>query len=334
MIDRDHLDAMSLMEIGSRRTYDERILSSPVTQEMLRPLDAPFSSVRIKTPLTDDDYRRVAAFLEQHPSASLTFAPPYAHEITDLEFLRFFPSLRSFVVHLLALESIDGLRHVANSLEQLAVLSATRQLDLSVLRRLTKVRRLQIESHKRHIEVLAEMTWLEDLTLRSITLPDLSVLVPLTALVSLDIKLGGTRNLSLLPRIGRLRYLQLWRITGLSDLSPIGGLTELRYLFLQTLNHVTELPDLTRATHLRRVHLETMKGLRDLSPLAKAPALEQLLLLNMPQLQPEDLRCLAGHPTLKGLDAGLGSSRKNAAAEALLRLPPASAVKAGEWKNW
>ena len=38
--------------------------------------------------------------------------------------------------------------------------------------------------------------------LRSITLPDLSALVPLRRLTSLDIKLGGTRDVSLLPQVG------------------------------------------------------------------------------------------------------------------------------------
>jgi hypothetical protein len=42
------------------------------------------------------------------------------------------------------------------------------------------------------------------LTLRSITLPDLSLLLPLSQLRALDIKLGGTRDLTLLPQIGAL----------------------------------------------------------------------------------------------------------------------------------
>lgn len=315
------------------RVYDERIVSSPLTDEMLRPLETRFSSVRLKTPLTDDEYRRIATFMEKHPQAVLTAALPYEHEITDLEFLRFFPFLRQFVVHFRALESLDGLRHLSDSLETLGILWAKRQLDLSVLRGLKRVTTLEIESHKKHIEALSGMTWLEDLTLRSITLPDLSLLLPLTALVSLDIKLGGTRDLSMLPRIGKLRYLELWMIKGLSDVSAIGELAELRYLFLQALKNVTVLPDLSRATQLRRVHLETMKGLRDLRSLATAPALEQLDLIDMRHLQPKDLACLVGHTTLKGVTAGLGSNRKNAAAAALLGLPDASFPKSDEWRR-
>ena len=48
--------------------------------------------------------------------------------------------------------------------------------------------------------------------------------------------------------------------------------------------------------------------------------LEELLLHDMPQLQPSDLRPLVGHPTLRALGVHLGSRRKNAEAEALLGL--------------
>ena len=50
------------------------------------------------------------------------------------------------------------------------------------------------------------------------------MLLPLTRLLSLDIKLGGTTNLGLLPRIGRLRYLELWLIRGLADIGPVGDM--------------------------------------------------------------------------------------------------------------
>src|SRR5439155_20762126 len=56
-------------------------------------------------------------------------------------------------------------------------------------------------------------------------------------------------------------------------------------------------------------------------PLAPAPALEELLLVDMPNLQPEDLRPLVGLLRLKAVTAGLGSDRKNAQARELLALP-------------
>jgi hypothetical protein len=90
---------------------------------------------------------------------------------------------------------------------------------------------------------------------------------------------------------------------------------------LQALPQVTALPDFGEARALRRVEFQTMKGIRDLRPLATAPALEELLLADMPQLQPDDLRSLVGHPTLRAVTAHLGGVKKNAEAKALLGLP-------------
>ena len=82
---------------------------------------------------------------------------------------------------------------------------------------------------------------MQDLTLRSITMPDLALLLPLSRLRSFALKLGGTRDLGLLPRIGELRYLELWMIRGLADVSVIGRLPTVRSLFLQALRQVESL---------------------------------------------------------------------------------------------
>jgi hypothetical protein len=108
-----------------------------------------------------------------------------------------------------------------------------RPIDLRILGRFPSLRWLYLEKHQKGIETISQLTRLDDPTLRSITLPDLSPLLPLEALRSFDLKLGGTNDLALLPRVGQLRYLELWRIRGLSDVSAVGSLLHLRHLFLQ-----------------------------------------------------------------------------------------------------
>ena len=125
----------------------------------------------------------------------------------------------------------------------------------------------------------------------------------------------------MLPRIGELRYLELWLIRGLDDVRPVGELPGLRSLFLQALRGVETLPDLSRCVELRRVRLETMKGLRSLAPLATAPALRDLILVDLPQLTPHDLEPLVGLPSLRAVTLALGSVRRNEAARRLLGLP-------------
>jgi hypothetical protein len=301
---------------------------------MLRPFKATAGVVQFESMMTDVDFARLSEWLRAYPHIRFRAFGSYDGSIRNLEFLRFFPTVHHFSADALyrSLESLDGLRHLPKDLEALTIGWTKRKLDLGILGRFKELKALYLEGQTRGIDVLSELTLLEDLTLRSITLPDLSLLLPLDRLLSLDLKLGGTKDLGLLPRIGKLKYLELWMIKGLTDISAIGHLRHLRYLFLQSLRRVETLPDLSEAVELRRVHLQTMKGIRDLRPLATAPALEELLLVDMVHLRPDDVRCLVGLPNLKAFSAGLGSIKKNDAAEALLGLPDTRQLT-GDWRE-
>jgi len=289
--------------------------------------------VQFSSLLTDDDFRRVAEWLRQYPEMTLRAFGGYDGSIRDLEFLRFFPALRRFTADALwdRIDSLDGLRHLPDDLEELGLGATRRPLRLAPLGRFRDLTYLFLEGPVRDIEVLAELERLDDLTLRSITLPGLSLLLPMRRLRSLDLKLGGTKDLRLLPRIGEIRYLELWLIKGLTDLGPVGEMTGLRSLFLQALGGVERLPDLSRCVELRRIHLETMKGLRDLAPLATAPALRDLVLIDLRQLAVGDLEPLRAAPALRAVSLGLGSIRKNEAGQALLGLPRVSAPD--DWRE-
>jgi hypothetical protein len=115
-----------------------------------------------------------------------------------------------------------------------------------------------------------------------------------------------------LPDIGRIKYLELWMVRGLSDLSPISGMPCLERVHLEALKHVTALPDLRDASQLAQVHILTLKRLTNLWPLRDAPVLRDLRLADMPQLRWEHVEVLANHPTLQGLSIGTGSRIRNA----------------------
>jgi hypothetical protein len=220
---------------------------------------------------------------------------------------------------------LSGLRFLSDHIESLGIgARLSSPFSLKPLKKFSNLRELYVEGRVHDIDVISSLAGLEDLTLRSITLPDLKLLTPLHQLLSLDIKLGGTRNLSHLPSIGRLRYLELWLVRGLADLSPVSAVSTLQHLHFQALRNVNQLPQLNQLTKLRRVYLETMRGVRDPCPLAKAPALEELFMVNMSQMQPEDFKCLVGHPSLRYASIGLGSVNKNAAVRRFLPLPDPS----------
>lgn len=163
------------------------------------------------------------------------------------------------------LGSLRGIEHLTPKLQTLGLgQTRTKTISLSVLSRFPDLKELFVEGRHRGFEAVSSLQSLEKLTLKSIFLPDLSLLLPLRRLWWLDLKLSGITNLSLLPQIGQLKYLELWMVKGLSDLSVIGSLTALQCLFLQALKNVIGLPSFKNLKDLRRVTSDMMKGLKSI----------------------------------------------------------------------
>jgi hypothetical protein len=314
--------------VGGRRFPGPTIreVTSPLIEEDLAPLDPEDKVLQISSRLTDAEFGRLADFLADNPQIRFRVYGSYDGSITDLDFLRFFPRLRHFAVDAIyELPSLDGIGHLSDELESLLIgRTRSTRFSLRMLSKFRKLRTLYLEGQQKDFDAIGELTALEDLTLRSITLPDLSPLLPLRRLTSLDIKLGGTRDLALLPKVGRLTYVELWMVRALEDVSPLAEVETLESLLLQALKRVTRLPSFAGSPNLRGAVLDTMKGITDLTPLAEAPNLERLGLVQMCHLEPEALRPFVGHPTLRDGTWGLCSDRKNHAAYDLLPLgkPP------------
>ena len=180
-----------------------REVCSPLIDEDLAPLVPEHTTVQISSRLTDDEFRRLADFMADYPEVRLRVYGGYDGSITDLDFLRFFPRLRRFSVDAIyELPSLDGIGLLSDELEDLLIgWTRSKRFSLRNLTNFRSLRTLYLEGQQKDFAAIGELEALEDLTLRSITLPDLSALVPLRRLTSLDIKLGGTRDVSLLPQI-------------------------------------------------------------------------------------------------------------------------------------
>ena len=305
-----------------------RELRSPLTPDQLRPLDPRCRIVQFREPLVEAELRRVAAFVDEYPTVTLRI---YGHQTySTLSFLEHLAGARRLQLDIFLLEDMSGLRFLRADLEALGLGATKKRFSLGLLERFTTLQDLWLEGHAKDFDVVGHLRGLRQLSLRSITLPDLSTLRTLRELEHFELKLGGTRNLHHLPDIGRLRYFEAWLVRGLADLGPVAKARSLRFLFLQALKHVTALPSLAPLVELRRVHLETMKGLRDLAPVAAAPALEELVAVDMGHLDPDAFRPFLGHPTLRAASIGLGSDRKNAEVRDLLQLADAGRPTTGE----
>lgn len=304
-------------------------LKSPVSEKVLDSIHPGLMYVQFSSALTDADYAAVAERLASCPTVRLRAFGSYDGSITNLDFLRHFPFLRAFEADVYdSLTDIEGLVYLPPDTRHISLGRTRKRMSLAVLDRFRQLQRLHLDGHTKDIEVLDALGELHTVVLRSITLPDLSLLVSLRKLRVLALHLGGTKDLDLLPGLKSLEYLELWMVKGLADLSAIADLGGLEYLFLQSLRQVEALPPMGRLTGLRRLWIETMKGLTDLSPIRDAPNLHQLAVVDMAHLQPEAFEPLVGHPALTGLRYGLGSQRKNDAVARIIHLPDA-----GGWRR-
>jgi hypothetical protein len=240
------------------------------------------------------------------------FAADCILNATGVEQVAEMPNLQSLEIGIYNLESFDFLWYVPAGLTGL-LLGAThsKKPDLQPLSRFKKLTRIYLEGQQKNIDVLADLVELEDVTLRSISTPGLEYLSMLPRLWSLDIKLGGIRNLSAIAGMAGIKYLELWNIRGLEDIEVISHLPGLQDLFLQSLPLITAIPSLRESRQLRRVFLQNLKGLRDLSELQGAPALEEFILLQGEHQQVEDLLPVIHNPSLRWAAAYFGSIQKN-----------------------
>jgi hypothetical protein len=301
-----------------------RLVRHPLTNSMLAPLPPDCQCLQFDTALTQSDYQVLAQLIDGRPDICLRAFSDIYETLPDLSFLRFFPEIKRFRFDLFELCNWDGLQYLPDELEYLGIgQTRSRANSLRFIARFKQLKSLSLEGQTKHLEAILACEQLENVTLRMMTLPNLSILSSHKKLLSLRMHLGGTRNLRPIESLGNLRHLELALIRGLSDLNVIAECTQLQWLHLESLRQVIALPDLSRLTALRQVVLQNMKGLTDLACLCTAPALEDLHVYESSHLRPEQLICLRTHPSLKRLSPSLGTDRKNDAVVELLHLSPA-----------
>jgi hypothetical protein len=243
-----------------------------------------------------------------------------ARTVKNVERLADIPRLESLYLNALSLTTFDFLAHLPPGLVDLTLgQTRSKKLSLAPLGRFQKLRKLYVEGHRRDLEVVGELSALEELTLRSITVEDLSWLRTLKKLWSLDIKLGGSSDLSSLAGMRGIKYLELWQILGLESIEVIAELPGLQNVFLQSLKRITTLEPLTHPPKLRRIHLEHLLSVKSLEPLRHCPSLEEFHLVDeKKQWQPEDLIPVLTNPSLRAADVRMWPTKKSARFEELL----------------
>ena len=205
----------------------------------------------------------------------------------SLEWLPRFAHVRELALDLRAATGFDAVA-VCSRLERLSLGdTAPRRPSLAFLRDLPKLERLSLEGHARDFDVVAELRSLRRLDLRALRARSLEPLVDHPALELLTISFGGIRDLTPLPRIPRLRGLELYQVRKLDsgDLEPLRQCERLEALSLGALRNVEHLDAMPDG--VRHLVLERLLGLATLRHLGRLRRLEQLF---MTEARPADRR--------------------------------------------
>lgn len=243
-----------------------------------------------------------------------------ATRLINWEGVAFLKDLEELSFHRFEPEILDVLKVMPPNLKCLSIEdSLSKGYTLDFISRFKNLRYLHVQGPCKGVEEIGKLLHLEELVLRSISLPNLDFLVNLHQLWSIDIKLGGIKDFSVLSKLPYIKYLELWQIKGLSDLTFISKMTELQCLHLESLINVTSLPALDDLKKLRRIELMNLKSLKEFDALKSAPNLQDFFFTLIHQQQPEDLIPVLQHPNLKNIYVYFPSEKKNNAFEKLVK---------------
>jgi hypothetical protein len=221
-------------------------------------------------------------------------------------------NIESLGIGIFNLDNFDFLNYLNPSIKEIYLhQTRTKKLNISSLGRFKALEYLYLEGQQKGIESISQLKNLNKIVLRSISTPNLDYLQGLNKLWSVDIKLGGIKNFDALKTLSNLKYLELWQIRDLSDLSFISNLTGLQNLFIQSLKQVQKLPVLETLISLRRIYLENLKLLKDMSSVKFAPSLEEFIYVLAENQIPENLIPVLENQNLQSVFCRFGSIKKN-----------------------
>jgi hypothetical protein len=309
---------------GVRKKELEKLASNKKTQ-----------SIQFASPLSKTEVELLEKIIfSRRPDISLRVYGHYS-ENCDLTFIKNIPSLRKFSADCLMeakgievvtelnnleelgvgiynLDNFDFLENINPNLKELYLQKTkSKKPKISSISRFTELEYLYLEGQQKGIESINELKKLEKVILRSISTKNVDYLSDLKELWSVDIKLGGTQNFDALTTLPKLKYLELWQIRNLSDLSFVSKLNTLQNLFIQSLKQLDKLPDFKNSVSLKRIYLENLKGLTKLDSLKNAPSLKEFIYVLAENQEPENLIPVLENKNLETVFCKFGSDKKN-----------------------
>lgn len=220
--------------------------------------------------------------------------------------------LKSLMINCYLLEDFKFLEKLSDTLEQFAMETKKTSFDISALSKFKKLKVLNLSGYKKNIETLVNLTLLESLMLKGITLEDLTFLNGIKNLKSLKIHRGNTKDFSGLYGNNSITSLQIFRVTKFTDVDLIANLPHLISVELSQLAHIEHLPNLSKHKALKHISLNEMKSLTDLCQLEFVKNLESVSFSCCPSaFEPECIIPVLKNPSITECSFYTSSEKKN-----------------------
>ncbi|WP_156307615.1 leucine-rich repeat domain-containing protein [Sphingobacterium endophyticum] len=312
-------------------------ISKGVTKNDLKTLatNPETQSIQFSSPLTEKEIELLEHIVfSKRPDIFLRVYGHYGKNC-DLSFIQKIPSLRRISadclmdakgvevfsqlknlehlgVGIFNLDNFDFLDNINSNLTELYLHNTrSKKTKINSIQRFEHLNYLYLEGQQKGIEAISNLKKLKKIVLRSISTKNVDYLKNLEHLWSVDIKLGGIKDLSGLTSLKSIKYLELWQVRDLADLSFISKLESLQNLFIQSLKQLTKLPDFSNNNKLRRIYLENLRGLNDLSTLKNAPSLKEFIYVLAENQQPENIIPVLENTSVERVFCKFGSNKKN-----------------------
>ncbi len=324
---------MHINEISEGRY---KISSGISKSELIELAENPNSSIiQLSNPLREIEINYLEEFVfSKRPDIMLRIYAHYNNEC-NLSFIENIPSLRKFSADCLTeakgiesviklknlemlsvgiylLDSFEFLNEINPSLKSLYLYSTkSKKTKIHSISRFTELEELYLERQENGIEEISKLKKLKEIVLRSISTNNIDFLTGLNNLWSVDVKLGGIKSFNSLEKLSNLKYLELWQIRGLSDLSFISNIVSLQNLHIQSLSYVEKFPNLEKLINLRRISIENIKGLNNFESLRHLPSLEDFILTDGSSQKLESLIPVLENPNVNDVSCYFGSLKKN-----------------------
>lgn len=293
------------------------------------------SVIQFSTPLKETEIDFLEEFVFSQRQDILLRIYGHYNEECNLSYLGRVPSLKKFSadclinakgietvvslknleflgVGIFNLENFDFLNDVNIDLKHLSLHQTySKKPQINIISRFNQLEYLYLEGQSNGIESIKALENLQKVILRSVSTANLNYLSGLKQLWSVDIKLGGIKDFTALKTLPNLKYLEIWQVRKLTDISFITDLIPLQYLFLQSLPNIIALPELNKLINLRRVYLENLKGLKRLDSLKTAPALVDFIYALAQNQEPENLLSALENKSIRNVSCWFGSEKKN-----------------------